>query len=306
MKALRSISICLLFLLLYPGSLSSDDGPKVLLIDSDAAVDKYERAGNEFKKALSHPVVEVRLNEKRWKITDVEDLIYDEDPDLVYCIGTKAYLIANKYAGGTNIVFSSIINWMRLPRTEKTYGVSNELHPAMQMMLFSHIFPDVKKIGVLYSKQYNSQWLENALKEAKDMGIDLIGQPVSSSKDNIPALKDLLPGIDALWLISDPVVVSNSESVMDMLGTCDKKRKPVFSYHEALEEHGATLIVSVDNPTLGRQAGGIALEVLSGEKIEEKVQYPAGSHIILNLKKVKEYGLTYNEEALASVNTVIE
>ena len=48
------------------------------------------------------------------------------------------------------------------------------------------------------------------------------------------------------------------------------------------------------------------LEVLAKEKMEEKVQYPAGSHIILNLKKVKEYGVEYNEEALASVNRIID
>ncbi len=306
MKVLRTIIICLFFLLFYPGSPSSDDGPKVLLINSDATVEKYEKAGNEFKKAMPHPVVEVRLDEKRWKIPDVEDLIYDEDPDLVYCIGTKAYLIANEYAADTNVVFSSIINWMRLPRTERTYGVSNELHPEMQMMLFRHIFPDMKKIGVLYSTQYNSQWFERTREVAKDMGIEIIGQPVSFNKNNISALKELLPEIDALWLISDPVIVSNNRSLMDVLNTCDEKKTPVFSYHDAFAKYGATLIVSVDNPTIGRQAAGIALEVLAGEKMEEKAQYPAGSHIILNLKKVKAYGVGYNEEALSSVNRIIE
>ncbi len=307
MKVLRTIIICLFFLLFYPGSPSSDDGPKVLLINSDATVEKYEKAGNEFRKALPHPVVEVRLDQKKWKVSDVEDLIYDEDPDLVYCIGTKAYLIGNEYAGETNLVFSSIINWMRLPKTERTFGVSNELHPGMQMMLFRHIFPDVKKIGVLYSRQYNSQWFEKTREEAKNMGIEIIGKPVSFKKDNtISALKELLPEIDALWLISDPVIVSNNTRLIDVLDTCDEKKKPAFSYHDAFAKYGATLIVSVDNPTIGRQAAGIALEVLASEKIEEKVQYPAGSHIILNLKKVKAYGLGYNEDALASVNTIIE
>ena len=306
MKVLRTIIGCLFFLLLWPGSLPSDDGPKVLLINSDATVEKYEVVGNEFKKALLHPVVEVRLNEKRWKISDVEDLIYDIDPDLVYSIGTKAYLIANEYASEKNVVFSSIINWMRLPRTDRTYGVSNELHPEMQMMLFRHIFPDVIKIGVLYSKEYNSQWFEKTRETAKDMGIEIIGQPVSFNKNNIMALKELLPEIDALWLISDPVIVSNNRSLMDVLNTCDEKKKPVFSYHDAFARYGATLTVSVDIPTIGRQAAGIATEVLAGEKMEEKVQAPAGSHIILNIKKAKEYGVEYNEEALSSVNRIIE
>ena len=50
----------------------------------------------------------------------------------------------------------------------------------------------------------------------------------------------------------------------------------------------------------------MAKEIISVGKIEEKVQYPAGSHIILNLKKVKEYGLPYKEEALSVVNQIVE
>ena len=43
-------------------------------------------------------------------------------------------------------------------------------------------------------------------------------------------------------------------------------------------EYGAVLIVSVDEPTIGRQAAGMAKEITSVGKMEEKVQYPAGSH----------------------------
>ncbi len=307
MKILRLKIICLLLLLLCPGSLSSDSSPKVILIDSDATVEKYEVAGKEFRKAMPHPVVEVRLDEKKWKISDIEELLYEENPDIIYGIGTKAYLIANKYAGKTDVVFSSIINWMRLPGLERAYGVSNEFHPGMQLMLFRHIFPDVIKIGVLYSKEYNSQWFEQTREEAKDMGVEIIGKVISAKKKNTnSALHELLPEIDALWLISDPVIMSDNTSLTEVLRYCDEKKKPVFSYHDAFVKYGATLIVSVDNPTIGRQAAGIALEVLAGEITEEKVQYPAGSHIILNLKKVKTYGLEYNADALASVNRILE
>ena len=66
------------------------------------------------------------------------------------------------------------------------------------------------------------------------------------------------------------------------------------------------LIVSVDNPTTGRQAAAISREVLSGDVVKKKVQLPAGSHIILNLKKANEYGLKYGEMALSVVNRFIE
>jgi putative ABC transport system substrate-binding protein len=290
-----------------PGGLSGGGNPKILLMNSDATLEKYEKAGNGFKKALQHPVVEVRLNEKKWTLSRIEDLIYDDDPELIYCIGTKAYLVADKYAYKTERIFSSIINWMRLPRLERTFGVSNELHPGMQIMLFRHIFPHVKKIGVLYSTEYNSQWFAEAREQARDMDVEILGQVVSGEeKDTISSLRELLPNVDALWLISDPVIMSDKTSFTEVLKECDQKKVPVFSYHDTFVKYGATLILSVDHPTIGRQAAGVALEVLAGERVDEKVQYPAGSHITLNLNKVKDYALEYNPDALASVNRIIE
>jgi putative ABC transport system substrate-binding protein len=138
------------------------------------------------------------------------------------------------------------------------------------------------------------------------MGVEIIGQAVSRSKDTVPALEELLPKIDALWLISDPVIMSDKNTLLEVFRVCDENKMPVFAYHEAFANYGAALIVSVDIPTIGRQAAGIAMEVLSGEKMEEKVQFPAGSYMVMNLKKVKQYALDYNMNALASVNRIIE
>jgi len=293
-------------LLMYPASLTADKESKVLLINSDARVEKYRVAQEVFTRDLSRHVHVINLDDTKWKAADVENLLYDEYPDLVYCIGSKAYLIAHRYISEKDIVFSSIVNWQRLPVTKKTYGVSGELHSGMQMTLFRYIFPEVKKIGVLYSTRYNSQWFNNASAEAKAMGIEIIGRSISKSKHTIDALNELMPVSDALWLISDPLVMTDKENLTKLFKDCEAKKLPVFSYHDIFVDYGALLVVSVDEPTIGRQAAGIAREVLAAGKIEDKIQYPAGSHVILNLKKVKEYGLHYNEEALSAVNQIVE
>ena len=298
--------ICFLFLVLLLSLLSADEGPKIMLINSNTSVDKYRVAQEEFTKSISSPVLEIDLGEKKWKLTEIEDLLYDEYPDLVYCIGTKAYLLANKYISERNIVFSSIINWRRLPAAKKTYGVSSELNPEMQITLYRYIFPGVKKIGVLYSEKYNKHWFNTAREAAKEMGVEIMGRSLSKRRDTLPALKDLLDEIDALWLISDPVVMSDKDSLIELFKQCDVAKKPILSYHNAFAEYGAVLIVSVDNPTTGRQAAAISREVLSGDVVKKKVQLPAGSHIILNLKKANEYGLKYGEMALSVVNRIIE
>jgi len=304
MKVLKLIGfIGLVFLI---SVLSADEGPKIMVINSNAAVDKYKIAQEEFTKSIPTPVMELDLGDKKLKLQEIEDFLYDEYPDLVYCIGTKAYLLANKFISDRNIVFSSILNWHRLPLATKTYGVSSEFNPEMQLTLYRYLFPGLKKIGVLYSNKYNKQWFNEAQKAAKEMGVEIIGKSLSKRREILPELSELLKEIDALWLISDPVIISDKKTLIEVFKLCDLNKKPILSYHNAFAEHGAVLIVSVDIPTTGRQAAAISLEVLSDDVVKKKVQLPAGSHIILNLRKANEYGLKYGEMALSVVNRIIE
>jgi putative ABC transport system substrate-binding protein len=116
----------------------------------------------------------------------------------------------------------------------------------------------------------------------------------------------LLPNIDALWLISDPVIVSNKKILTEVFKECDQHKVPVFTYHDAFTAYGAMLIVSVDDATIGRQSAGLSNDLLAGVKMVEKIQYPAGTHIIFNLKKAKEFKLLYNEQALGAVNQLVK
>ncbi len=281
---------------------------RILLINSDRDVDKYKTAQEEFIKTVSASVLEADLGND--KIIDAEIrkmLAYNAD--LVYCIGARAFSFAKDHFGDRYIVFSSVINWPRLaPFPPKTYGISNELHTRMPLFMFRSVFPDIRKIGMLYSEKYTLQWFKDAQSQAKELGIEIVGRVVREKEEMMTALKYLLPGTDALWLISDPLVMSEKKMLYDLLKVCDTYKKPVFSYHESYVNVGAVLVVSVDEATIGRQAAGIAMELLSGNvtDADEKVQFPAGSQITLNLKKTEEYGLDYNKDSLSMVNNIVK
>ncbi len=308
--ALRPIIALLLVIggvfLLGQTAALGETAPTILLLNSDTSVEKYREAQDAFLNAFSEPVITVDLGDGKVDASDVQDLLYDEEPDALYCIGSKAYLIAHKRAPKTPIVFSSIINWLRMPVTKSTYGVSNELHAGMELMLFRYIFPTFQHFGVLYSGEYTEEWFENAKSEAREMGVTLIGQKISKPKQVVPALKKILPKVDAFWLISDPNVMSAKKDLLAILKTCDAQQIPVLSYHEAFADVGATMAVAADNPTIGGQAASIVQEILAGNPLDEAVQFPAGTSIVLNLKKVNEYDLSYSEDALLGVNRIIE
>ncbi len=279
---------------------------KILLINSNAAVEKYRVVQEEFKKTVPNPIKEVDLGSKKEMNADIAGMS-SYNPDIIYCIGGKAYSLANKHFSDKPIVFSSIINWLRLPRLpRKLYGVSNELHPRMPIFMFRSVFQGIEKIGMLYSPQYTSEWFENTKSQAKELGLEIIGRAVSDKTQTLLILKQLLPDVDAMWIISDPLVMGEKKYLYEILKICDINKTPVFSYHHIFAKLGAVLIVSVDDPTIGRQTANIAMGVLSGDEIDEKVQFPAGSHVVLNLKKVNDYGLEYNKNALGLINDIIK
>lgn len=295
-----------LSLCLAPAPVGADSSAKVLLLNSNAAVEKYRVAQEEFKKTLTdHPVMAMDLAGKTpGRAAGKEMKAYD--PELVYAIGAQAYSQAIDRFKKEKIVFSSIINWLRLPMSDDTYGVSNELHSRMPLMLFRYIFPTVKRIGVLHSTQYTAEWFANAKAQAEELGITLVGASVDRKGDSLRKLATLFDRADALWLVPDPLVMPEESYLYDILNACDAQKWPVFGYHSAFPYFGAVLSVAADNPTIGRQAAKISAAVLSGKTIAERIQFPAGSYVTLNLEKVKAYGLEYNAGALGAVNHIIK
>ncbi|MCF6148336.1 MAG: hypothetical protein E3K37_06725 [Candidatus Kuenenia sp.] len=299
-------AILFIFLPCSTNTSFSDTTENVLIINSDMSIKNYSLAHTGFKSVIPNPKGEIDLGNKWKDEAELEKMIQKSNPAIIYCIGIKAYLFSHKLAKDTTLIFSSIINWRRLTMEENTYGISSELLPSMQLMMYRYLFPKTSKIGVLYSKEYNEEWMQLARDDAKDIGISLVGMPINKKTNIRSALKKLLKNVDAVWLTSDPLVLSKTDSVRNIFQQCDTANIPVFTYSEAFIDAGATLVISADIPTIGKQAARLTLDLLSRQKKKERVNIPAGSHISINLKKVEKNNLLLNTEALDSVNQIIQ
>ncbi|MBF0101493.1 MAG: hypothetical protein HQK77_11350 [Desulfobacterales bacterium] len=284
----------------------------VLILNSDMAISKYSSVQHEFKTKSQVPVIEFDLGNRLKNENSIKELIINHNPDVIYCIGSKAYMLTLKLLKENHtlqekkLIFSSAINWQRFTISNNTYGVSNELLPEMELTMFRYFFPKINKIGILFNNTYNQEWIMGTKATAKELGVEIVSQHINSPDNIENALKNLLPNVDAFWLIADPVVISSQESVVTIFNRCSVYKKPVFSYNDVYIKYGAMLIISVDIPTIGRQAASLAMDILANRDIKDQIQSPAGSTIALNLQKVKEYNLYLNKEALDSVNRIIK
>ena len=299
----RALRFCLLLLVVVGPAFGEG---RILIVNSDQSVRKYRVAQDAFRETVSGPTKEINLGDEAVGKPQLNTLIKTQDPGLIYCIGSKAYAMVHGLAEDRKTVLSSVINWQRLHLGSRTYGIANELSAGMQLTMFRYLLPDVQTIGVLYSKNFNQEWLKEAKKDGEDTGVEIVGRAVRWASDVERGLAKLLPKVDALWLIPDPTVLPDAASVRKIFAACDAARKPIIAYNAAFVDQGAVLAVSPDDPTIGRQAAGLAETVLAAEEIEERFQSPAGSEIVLNMARVKKYGLKLNEDALDSVNRIIK
>ncbi|GAB4269450.1 MAG: hypothetical protein Kow0065_19540 [Methylomicrobium sp.] len=275
----------------------------VVVVNSSRAVKHYVEVQDLFAKSVPVKAV-IALDGQTPE--SAKKQIRSINAEVIYVIGSKAYLLAQEAAEDRPVIFSSVLNWQRLPLTDRTYGVANELASGMQLMTCRYLFPAIKRIGVVYSERFNKEWFADAQRHADEVGIELIGRPVESDGEQAQALAALLPRVDALWLISDPVVLSSREAVSAIFDISAARQKPVIAYSEIFARLGATLVISADIPTIVGQAASLANDLIAKQAVTQRIVDPAGSYIILNRSKVNEYRLELNEEALGAVNQIID
>ncbi len=282
---------------------------KVLVVNSDASVAKYVEVQHAFKEALgtdAGTVTEVDLS----KVGEagLRRTLAAENPTILYCVGSPAYQAAVKLARGRSIILSTAINWERFkPDPRTTRVIADELPALAQLTLFRHFFPKLQRVGVVYNPAINKQWFEQAVVAGKEVGVEVIGRTVTRSSQVGSALAELTPKVDALWLTPDPVVLENTAAVKLYFTRADAARKPVFAYSTTylqLDPNsplGATLVLAPDVPTTGRQAASVAQDFAGAPPVTT----PAGSEVTLNLKRVQQYGLEFNRDALDAVNNLL-
>lgn len=274
-------------------------GGNILVVNSNGGIEKYKSVENSFKESFEKDFNTIDLS--KMSRGEIKEYLYDEYPDIVYTIGAKAYQYVNNIIPEKTIFFSSIVNYKRLKVQKNRYGVSNELHSGMELTLIKSLFSNYKKLGIVYSK-YTNNLFESYKSLAKQMDIEIVGQKISKSES---VDRDLLKECDGFVVISDPVLLKNKDEVESIFEIMKDLKKPIFAYHELFVKYGASLIVSVDNPTIGRQVASM-INIHLDKKEFDPIQLPMGTNVVFNKKHVDNMGLQYNKFALSVINKVIE
>lgn len=302
MTSRRFIPLAILAFLLAATIPAHAQQERVWILNSDRSIERYRVTHDAFKEAWGEPTVDIDLGRLRLDSYEVARRSAATPPSAVYCIGSKAYILATQLMPDRRIILTSAINWKRLPIAPTRAVVASEMGIAAQLTLFRHFFPDVRRIGLVCSRVYNREWTVAAQAVADEMDITLEIRLVDHEAQAPAALEKVLPNVDALWLIADPVVLADSAASRHLLNRAASAGVPVFTFSMSLLEMGATLAITPDDATIGRQAAALLRD---GADTSREIVEPAGSSIGLNLQAVDASRIRFNEKALDSVDRLI-
>jgi putative tryptophan/tyrosine transport system substrate-binding protein len=287
--------------------------PIVVLLSSDD--EAYTRPVATFTGELRMPVQVFNLHGEVTNYKDRMDEIFSRDPALIFALGAKAAYIAKletlkRKRQDVPVVFAMVLNWERyelLRGSNNVAGIATDIDPGTQFANLAMFAPEVKKIGVIYSKKHSSGTITKARQEAQVLGYELIVRPITRRKEFRRAFNTISDDIQAYWILSDPIVFS-TRNMNWLKKRCLKQCILTIGQSENVVKLGMLLGINTDAGHIGIQAASMARNILLHGQSPKTigVMPPLGTALVLNIKTAERLGLKINELALGMTNKIVD
>ncbi|MCL2811915.1 MAG: ABC transporter substrate-binding protein [Clostridia bacterium] len=181
---------------------------------------------------------------------------------------TKEEGIPVVFVAVSDAVACGVVESNEAPGTNAT-GVSDVLNLEAQVQMIRAFLPDAETIGVIYttSEPNSITHLAQLNAIAPEYGFTVVAQGVASDAEVASAAATLVAkGVDCINNFTDNNVVNNLALV---LYAADEAGIPVFGSEVEQVVNGCLAAQGIDYVALGRVAGLMAAEILSGNAVPQ-------------------------------------
>jgi len=182
-------------------------------------------------------------------------------------------------------------------------GISVRIPIGQQLSTLHAVMPNLRRIGYLYDPDKTPRLSAETINQARQLGITLIDRQVRTEEQVPTALRELLPEIEALWLISDSTVLTE-ESFAFLLRASFDRRVPVIGFDPEFVRRGALMSFWVDSAEIGQEASQVAQTILDGLTVLSPKTILPKQRISLNLGTAEYLGITIPPNVLNMVDEV--
>jgi putative ABC transport system substrate-binding protein len=269
-------------------------------------IEPYRQSYEGFKTFFDEKKVVLSVFEHNLEKENAEAVhsqIKKERPNIVFVLGTKALQLAKEKINDTPIVFSMVLN----PGTitdSNIYGVSLDIPPEIKLKNIKRIIPGKKNVGIIYSPQSDIIY-QDILHACTDLEFQLVSKKINSRKEFPDVLEGVSRQIDCFLMTPDTDIYF-PKVAEHLLETSVKNKFPVIGLSSTYVRAGALIAFDCDYEDLGRQAGELALGILSGEKqVNTQFVKPRKAKLSLNLLTAKRLDIKIPPEIINQASEVV-
>lgn len=225
------------------------------------------------------------------EIGKLAENIAQQDAKLIYCLGAQACHLVQQMNIQRPVVASLVLTAESIPTKPQGTGVFLNYLPQTQLQWLKKLFPQYRRIGVIYNPEQNQALVGKASVIANQNGLELITASIRTPQEIPSALKNLLQEIDILWALPDKIVLA-PQAAKEVLLTSFRNRIPVIGASAPWVKGGALYALDWDYADMGAQNAAMALKVIRGTPINKiPVAEPRSVVYTLNLKTAKHMKL---------------
>ncbi|KAF2956638.1 ABC transporter substrate-binding protein [Marinitoga sp. 38H-ov] len=235
--------------------------------------------------------------------------------DIIVAITTPSAQAAVNTIKDKPVVFSAVTDPISAGLIKKfgknegnVVGLSDLLPVNVHLSLLKKVYPNAKNVGIIFNpgEQNSITLLELSKKFAKDLKLNIIEIPGTTSSEMITSLNTKIKNIDVVYIFTDNLLASTIESVSDILNS---NSIPSISGDIALAKQAKSVIgFGFDYYSLGLETGKIVNEIIKGKKISElesKTMDMNALNLLINIKSAKKFNIEIPESLLEIADLVL-
>lgn len=261
-----ALIVTILRLIASPDLVCADSGRIVVLNGQDLKPYQDVLAGFQQSLAKQGINLSVEIHALQGNPTKTQDVLADikkHGARLVVTLGSAATQAAVREVGHLPLMATMIVTADDIKPASNGTAVLLEFPVEIQMQWIRRIVPAANSIGVLFNPKENQTKVSNALRIAKETGLTLVTQAVDTPRSLPDALENLSRNVDALWGISDSVVMTPQTAEPILLSTL-RNKIPLAGLSTSWVKAGALYALDRDYLDIGTQCGEVAGKVLGG------------------------------------------
>ncbi len=228
-------------------------------------------------------------------------------PDVLVAVGDEAARWAMAEWKDSPLLLAGVVETMLPVNSKKTAGVALNLPPDIYFKAIRDYLPSVRRVGTIYSPLIQHGLAKSLQASAARHGLQVDAAPAGTNREFVVSLQKMEHQIDAFLVMFDPLVLT-PEAFQHLAQFSLSQDVPLVVPAFVLLKSGGVLSLEVDYEALGRQAAGLAGEILSGAApgAERTISPPERWQVGVNMKVGRALNVSIPPGAVRKADRVYE